>query len=225
MIVLCHVKYGIDMITSTGSGSDMPCELVSWTQFNSLVRQLAHQIRAANIEVDMIVAIGRGGYMPARILSDLLGVMNLTSFKIEHYQGSRKAPQAIIKYPLVAAVDQQHILLVDDVSDSGDTFHVALDHIKSKGTPARIQTAVIHHKTVSTYVPDFFAKAVREWRWIIYPWAITEDLAVLIQAMQPESTVIGLLRERLSMKHGIAVSVEQVEDALELIKQQVEHSC
>ena len=152
----------MDMITSAGKTSDMRCELVTWLQFNRLARQLARQIRAKGVEVDMIVAIGRGGYMPARILSDLLGIMNLASFKIEHYHGSRKSAQAVIKYPLNASVDHKHILLVDDVSDSGDTFNVAVDHVQTKGMPARIQTAVIHHKIVSAFVPDYFAEAVKE---------------------------------------------------------------
>jgi hypoxanthine phosphoribosyltransferase len=116
-------------------------------------------------------------------------------------------------------VNQQRILLVDDVSDSGDTFAIALEHIRSQGVPAQIQTAVIHHKTVSAFVPDYFAEAVTTWRWIIYPWAVTEDLAVLIQAMQLESTDTGLLREKLLMNHSINASVEQIEDALALTNQ------
>jgi len=208
------------MTLGTGSNSDMPCELVTWPQFNYLARQLAQEIRAADIKVDMIVAIGRGGYMPARILSDLLGIMNLTSFKIEHYRGSRKSPQAVIKYPLVADINRQHILLVDDVSDSGDTFAVALEHVHSKGNPAQVQTAVLHHKTVSSFEPDYFAEVVKEWRWIIYPWAVTEDLAVLIQGLRAESSDIVLLQEQLVLKHGINPAVEQIEDALALIKQQ-----
>jgi hypoxanthine phosphoribosyltransferase len=208
------------MTLGTGNNRDMPCELVTWPRFHSLARQLAQQIRAADIKVDMIVAIGRGGYMPARILSDLLGIMNLTSFKIEHYRGSRKSPQAIIQYPLVADVNQRHLLLVDDVSDSGDTFTVALEHIHSRGKPAQIQTAVIHHKTVSSFEPDYFAEVVKEWHWIIYPWAVTEDLAVLIQGLPAESSDIVLLQEQLALKHGINPAVEQIEDALALIKQQ-----
>ncbi|WP_455365730.1 phosphoribosyltransferase [Kaarinaea lacus] len=207
------------MTLIAGSNKDMPCELVSWGQFNSLARQLARQIRASAIKFDMIVAIGRGGYMPARILSDLLGIMNLASFKIEHYRGSHKSPQAIIKYPLVANVNQQCILLVDDVSDSGDTFTVALEHIQSRGKPAQIHTAVLHHKTVSNFVPDYFAQVVEQWRWIIYPWAVTEDLAVLIEAMQLESADIASLMEQLSRKHGINATAEQIEDALTLNKQ------
>ena len=118
----------------------IPCELVDWPRVVELSRNLAQKIRAANVNIEMIVAIGRGGYMPARLLSDLLGVFNLTGFKIEHYKGAHKSRLAQVRYPLAAPVEKQSILLVDDVSDSGDTFKVALEHIQSLGRPASIHT-------------------------------------------------------------------------------------
>ena len=207
-------------MTSDTAKSNMPCELVTWDQVNSFACRLAKQVRAAGIEIDMIVAIGRGGYMPARLLSDLLGIMNLASFKIEHYRGSHKSAEAVIKYPLVAEVNQQNILLVDDVSDSGDTFTVAIDHIRSKGTPQNIHTAVLHHKSVSRYEPDYFAEEVKQWRWIIYPWAVTEDLSVLIGAMGPEPVDVTLIQKKLFEKHGIEPSLQQIQVALTLITEQ-----
>ena len=202
----------IDIIDKT-----MQCELVSWERYTELSHLLAEKIRHSAIEFDMIIAIARGGYMPARLISDILGVMNLTSFKIEHYRGSLKSPQAIVQFPLVADVSQKRILLVDDVSDSGDTFHVAIKHIKSVGTPKSIFTAVLHHKTVSKYVPDFYAQVVKEWRWIIYPWAVTEDLTVLINKMDPQSANIEEIKRYLFNKHSISPSMRQIHDALKLI--------
>ena len=196
----------------------MKCELVSWEQYNKLARQLTRAIRSAGIEIDMIIAIGRGGYMPARLLSDLLGIMDLTSFKIEHYHGSQKSSQVMIKYRLNADVNQRNILLVDDVSDSGDTFDVAIDHIESLGAPNTLHTAVLHYKSVSKSIPDFYAQEVTAWRWIIYPWAVTEDLAVLITSLEPEQRDVVLIAQALLDKHDIAPSRQQIEDALLLVK-------
>lgn len=195
----------------------IPCELIEWPQVIALSRQLAQQIRESYINIDMIVAIGRGGYMPARLLSDLLGIFNLASFKIEHYRGAQKGSTALVKYGLNAPVDDQQILLVDDVSDSGDTFHVAIDHIQSLGDPEQIHTAVLHHKVVSSFVPDFYAEKVEQWHWIIYPWAVTEDLASFIAAMQPETDSIEQIVSFLKQAHGIEVSAEHIQDALSLL--------
>lgn len=195
----------------------MPCELVSWELFDTLARTLARQIRESGDRIDLIVGIGRGGYMPARMMSDILGIMNLASFKIEHYHGSVKSKAAFVRYPLVAEVAKRHILLVDDVSDSGDTFHVALQHIESRGKPSQVKTAVLHHKTVSTFEPDHYAATVKQWRWIIYPWAVTEDLAVLIGGLEPPQREIDAIQRQLLENHGIEPSIEQIDDALALI--------
>ena len=195
----------------------IPCEIIDWSRYNTLSRQLAHHIREARVNVDMIVAIGRGGYMPARLLSDLLGVFNLASFKIEHYRGAHKDRAAQVKYPLSAPVDGQNILLVDDVSDSGDTFNVAFKHIQSLGTPEHIHTAVLHHKVVSSYIPDFYAEKVEQWHWIIYPWAVTEDLASFIAAMPLKTDAIEEISAYLKQTHGIDASVEHIQDAMRLL--------
>lgn len=155
--------------------------------------------------------------MPARLLSDLLGVFNLAEFKIEHYHGAHKSREALVKHPLNAPVQGQHILLVDDVSDSGDTFNVAFDHLQSLGTPEHIHTAVLHHKVVSSYVPDFYAEKVEQWHWIIYPWAVTEDLATFIAAMPEKTTSLESIANYLQQMHGIQPSADHIEDALRLL--------
>lgn len=82
---------------------NIPVELVSWERIEALARTLAFRIRDDGFQPDMIVAIARGGYVPARILCDYLGVMNLAGFRVEHYRGAHKEPLARVQYPLSAA--------------------------------------------------------------------------------------------------------------------------
>jgi hypothetical protein len=93
--------------------------------------RLAEDIRGGGYRPEAIVAIGRGGWMPGPILADLLEVMNLTSFKVEHYRGAHREAFARVRYPLAADLSGLRVLLVDDVSDSGDTFRVALEHLRA----------------------------------------------------------------------------------------------
>ncbi len=157
--------------------------------------------------------------MPARILSDMLGVFNLTSFKIEHYHGAIKDQLAIVKYPVTANVNGQNILLVDDVSDSGDTFKVALDHLQSLGKPLDVKTAVIHHKTTASYQPDYYAKKVTKWHWIIYPWAVYEDISVFVNNMQPKPESLTDIQQRLQNDHGIQLPESLLFDIVEMMGQ------
>lgn len=196
---------------------DRRCELVSWQRFHGLARRLAHRVRTSGYRVDTLVAIGRGGYMPARILSDFLNVLDLTSFKIEHYHATRKERRAVVRYPLNADLSGRRVLLVDDVTDSGDTFAVALDHLAACGPPAEVRTAVLHHKVVSPHLPDYYAQKVVKWRWIIYPWAIAEDVGSFIGAMSPRPADATEIGHRLAAEHGIYLAPRLLQDILETL--------
>ena len=152
--------------------------------------------------------------MPARILSDHLKIANLTSFKIEHYQGTKKEPVAKVRYPLSTKVVGQRVLLVDDVSDTGDTFKVAVEHIREIIHPLEIKSAALHHKTVSSFQPDYYAKKVVQWRWIIYPWALVEDISGFVEAMTPPPKNSEEIIIRLQREHGIRIPASTIQDVL-----------
>ncbi len=192
------------------------CELISWARFHALARQLARRVHASGFRPDTLVAIGRGGYMPARILSDFLNVMDLTSFKIEHYHATRKGREARVRYPLNADLTGRRVLLVDDVSDSGDTFRVALAHLADCGRPAEVRTAALHHKVVSPFLPDYYAQKVVKWRWIIYPWAVAEDVGSFILAMSPPPADADELGRRLWVERGLCIPRPLLRDILEM---------
>ena len=196
----------------------MCCELVSWDQFHTLARQLALRVQSSGFKPDMIVAIGRGGYMPARLLSDYLDIYNLSGFKIEHYRAAKKQAEARVRYPLSANVEGLKLLLVDDVSDGGDTFELAVSHLYERGPPAEIRTAVLHHKTVSSFVPDFYAAEVTEWRWLVYPWAILEDVSGFIRELGLINASPERMQAEIEAGYGVRVCGEILSDANELAR-------
>jgi hypoxanthine phosphoribosyltransferase len=196
----------------------MPCTLVTWEEVYRLCRELARQLRATGAPIDLIVAIGRGGYIPGRLLSDMLGISDLTSLKIEHYRGAQKQREALVRYPLNADVTGRHVLLLDDVCDSGDTFAVAVEHLRRFGAPASLHTAAMHLKTVSEFVPDYYAGTISEWRWIIYPWAVNEDLSGMIDKMQFGTRDPLRLQREFKVRYDVEVTVQQIEDALWLLE-------
>ena len=194
----------------------MRCELLSWEECYRLVRKLAWMLREEEFQPDIIVAIARGGYFAARVLSDHLGVFDLDSIRIEHYQGTSRGHAARVRYPLSAAIGGKRLLLVDDVSDSGDTFAVAMAHLRQHGEPLQLRTAVMHHKSSSAYVPDYRAAELGEWRWLIYPWAAIEDLSALLHAMQPPPRSVRAFAEALRQRHGVVVPPQTLEDVVTL---------
>jgi hypoxanthine phosphoribosyltransferase len=197
---------------------ELPATLITWEEVYSLCRRLVRKLRKANFRIDIIVAIARGGFIPGRLLSDMLDIHDLTSFKIEHYQGAYKQHEAFVKYPLNADINGRNVLLLDDVCDSGDTFAVGVEHIRHCGTVNEMHTAALHLKTVSKFIPDFYAEEVSEWRWLIYPWAVNEDLSSMIAKMRFDNPDVTLLQRQIKQRHGIDVSRRQIVDALTLLQ-------
>ena len=173
---------------------------------------LAKKIKRDHFNPDIVVTIARGGYVPARIICDHLDIYNLTSIRITHYTGgSTKQEQARLSIPLSIDIKGMKVLLVDDVDDTGDTLNLALEHLESF-QPEIIKTAVLHHKVVATSIPDYYAVTVRKWRWIIYPWAITEDITGFISKMKPKPRTLEEIQNRLQEDYKIKLSVSKLQE-------------
>ena len=158
------------------TAQSFPCQLITWDEAYQLSRRLARQIKSSGFRPDLVVAIGRGGYVPARIVCDFLLHNLLTSIKVEHWDiAACKRPEAKVRFPLAVDVRGQSILIIDDITDTGDTLRATLDYLKELGGE-EMKTGVLQHKVTSTVEPDFYADLIKEWRWIIYPWAAHEDL-------------------------------------------------
>jgi len=195
-----------------------PCDLVTWNEFYDLAKALSRQIKSSGWRPDLVVAIGRGGYVPARVVCDFLVFDLLTSMKVEHWGiAAKKRDQAMVRFPLAVDVSGKKVLIVDDVTDTGDTLSTAVGYVESLG-PAEMRTAVLQHKTSSAFLPDYYAEKIVSWRWIIYPWAVHEDLVgfcerVLSGIDRPMSAdeIIADLKRRFE----IEVDLEEMAGVLE----------
>lgn len=190
------------------------CRRVSWGEVQRLARRLALAIRADGFRPDLIVAIARGGYVPARLLADYLGIMRLASFRVAHYAaGARARRRARVVEPLAAAVAGRRVLVVDDVADSGDTWIVALRHL-ARRRPLAVRTAALHYKAGSRFEPDYYAARLKEWRWLIYPWARLEDTQGFLARLTPRPATAAVAAQRLARAFGLHVSRGLIADAL-----------
>lgn len=205
---------------TTYNKTSFKCELINWNSTVTLCNKLAAKIKKDDFIPDIVITIARGGYVPARLICDRLDIYNLTSIRITHYtSGSTKQQQARLSIPLSIDISGMKVLLVDDVDDTGDTLDLAFEHIKSFH-PQSIKTAVVHHKVISTVIPDYYVETVNKWRWIIYPWALTEDIKGFINRMEQRPATLEETRIRLEQEYDVKLTIKQLEDVLSLDEEQ-----
>lgn len=170
-------KAAYQSLCSQAEKRSFRCELISFGEVSRLSKLLSRKIKDSSYHPDLIIAIGRGGYVPGRLVSDYLLFNELTTIKVEHYTGGAEMKaEARIRFPLSVDISSKKVLIVDDITDTGDTLCLTVDYVRSLN-PAEIRTAVLQHKTCSSFSPDFYGQRIIRWRWIIFPWARYEDLA------------------------------------------------
>jgi hypoxanthine phosphoribosyltransferase len=168
---------------------------ISWDDIQSDLLTLADKITASGFSPDMIVGIARGGWVVARILSDLLDVNDLASVKISFYKGVYDtAKKPLIVQPISESSKGKRVLIVDDVADSGESLILAKNHILENGA-RDIKIATLHLKPWSKVVPDYYIESTESW--ILYPWELRETLGHLIRIWSKETNDKEALRNRL----------------------------
>jgi hypoxanthine phosphoribosyltransferase len=197
-----------------------PVEPISWELATTLSRKLADMIKDSGYRPDYVIAIGRGGFVPARIVCDSLLITNLTSIRLEHWgTAATRFDTARIRFPLSIDVEGSSLLVIDDVTDTGETLMMAMEYLSEK-TSGEIRTGVLQHKSSSSFVPDYYAEKIMKWRWIIYPWALHEDLVgfaerLLTRDLTPPDDLYRELRQRYDMSPGMPAFKNALDELVE----------
>ncbi len=160
--------------------SKMKCRIVSFQEVHEKVRLVAEKVKASGYDPTTIVGLARGGWVPARLMCDFLGITDLVSLKVEHWLETGKTKdEATIRYPLITSMRGKRLLVVDDITDTGKSLLTSLEHLKEL-EPDDMKVGVMQYITQSTIKPDYYAEEVAEWFWFIYPWNWVEDTSTLI---------------------------------------------
>ncbi len=200
------------------------CQVMDWDLFYKLAKLLATKINSSDYKPDMIVGLARGGWVLARVLCDLIGVKDLVSLKVEHW-GVTATPDgtAKLKYPLNLDLTGKKVLVVDDITDTGESMRVTIDYLKSLN-PSKVKTAALQHIISAKFKPDYFGEEI-QWRWVIFPWNFTEDMCNIVPKvcarlkMSPEGKVnISQIRNELKRFYTVDASEETIEEILQELK-------
>ena len=135
---------------------------VNWEEFHNQVKELAAKIKVAG-KFNRIVAISRGGLIPAGILAYELEIRDCDVINMSSYDGEIKRQNNAVEIKgLLANIDEK-TLIVDDLSDSGRTLDL-LHRQYPKATRVCVYT-----KPKGQASCEMFAKEQPD-QWIVFPW-------------------------------------------------------
>ncbi len=151
---------------------------VSYNSVHKLIKGLAEELLATGYDPDIIVAIGSGGFIPARIMKTFIN-RPIYAVGISYYGVDNKHRDYPTKIQWIDEVQSQlkgkKLLLIDEVDDTRVTLAYCIGELL-KYEPEEIAVLVLHNKEKEKDVefPEeikrYFAGIHIPDKWIKYPW-------------------------------------------------------
>ncbi len=133
---------------------------VSWDQLHRDSRALAWRLVEAG-PWRGIVAITRGGLVPAAIIARELDIRLIDTVCIASYEDRQRGQPEVLKE---VPGDGRGWLLIDDLVDTGQTAKVVRDLLPEA------HFATVYAKPAGRPLVDTFITEVSQDTWILFPW-------------------------------------------------------
>ncbi|MBV9109353.1 MAG: phosphoribosyltransferase [Gemmatimonadetes bacterium] len=137
---------------------------LSWELFGEMCRALAVRV-ARDFRPDLVIGIATAGVMPAATVAAMLDA-EFESMKISRREGSIVSSEPRILSATPVRCRGKRVLIVDEITGSGDTMRLALAAVREVG-PADVRTAATFVRP-GGWRPDYFGMETGQL--IVYPW-------------------------------------------------------
>lgn len=131
---------------------------MTWDEFDTEMKALAGGV---DYKPSGIVAVVRGGLVPARLLARDLHVKDVYAITVRRVGEERK-----LTVDIVEDITGRHLLLVEDMLETGKGLTLAKETLEAKG--AIVKTACLYIMPTSEIKPDFYLKEVSDV--VRFPW-------------------------------------------------------
>lgn len=146
--------------------------IFTWNDVEMYIKNLSKQI-GKTYECDVIIAVGRGAFVPSAMLAEILDVKNVIGVPTVHYRNDRTPMDFVNIAPIDLPIEEKRILLFDDILDTGMTMY-EFKKYALKYKPLEVRTGVISLRSDKQQpeMPNYFAVKVKEW--VIFPWELRD---------------------------------------------------
>jgi uncharacterized protein len=136
---------------------------------------LAEKIYSSGYRPDAVLVIWRGGTPIGIVIHEYLRFKGVDTYhgvvKAESYTGieQRIEPRIMHREPLMADINaDSHILLIDDIFDSGRTIETICERLSKKHSTVKVATLYYKEANNQTSIePDFYLRKTDDW--IVFP--------------------------------------------------------
>ena len=136
---------------------------ISWSDFHQHVKLLAEQIKSSTKDFKQIVAVSRGGLLPAGILSYELNIRNCELINVSSYDDSKQRSDKDVEIISKSINYGAETLIVDDLADSGRTVKML------KNLYPSASFACVYAKPQGREIADFQTISLPD-KWVVFPW-------------------------------------------------------
>jgi xanthine phosphoribosyltransferase len=150
---------------------------VSWDQFHRDARALAWRLSSAG-PFHAVVAVTRGGLVPAAIVARELGIRIVETVSVASYDYDKQGEVAVLKAvsaDFSGKAQGSGILIVDDLVDTGATAKVVREMLP------KAHFATVYAKPSGRPLVDTFVTEVSQDTWIYLPWDMDLQFATPIR--------------------------------------------
>lgn len=154
---------------------------VTWDQLHRDARALAWRVMEHG-PFTGIVAITRGGLIPAAIIARELEIRLIDTVCVVTYDEETMGEPVVTKLPS-AAGDGTGFLIIDDLVDTGSTARVV------RALLPAAHFATIYAKPAGKNLIDSFVTEVSQDTWIMFPWDTEQQFAVPLAKQERERAV------------------------------------
>ncbi|MGC8581309.1 MAG: phosphoribosyltransferase [Thermoplasmata archaeon] len=188
----------------------------TWSDIDQWVDKITKKIKKSDFKPEVVIALTRGGWVPARIICDHLIIKELYAIKTEHWGlTATRDGSAKLRDKISVDLTNKKVLIVDDITDTGQSLKLAMDHVY-RHSPSVLKTATLIHISHSSVEPDFYAELMKEenWRWVIFPWNYREDIKNILSNYKDISDNYEEITDRIKKDINISVDPLLIKDLL-----------
>lgn len=141
---------------------------VTFTEIKNACNVIADKIKSENKNPEKItiVAVARGGLIPATMTAHLLGIKDIRFIRLSSYANDHQQSE-LIDTTCDEIPNTETTYIIDDICDSGET----LLYLRKKYPAAKIFVIINKNQAIK---PDFAPITEPMGLWIKFPWEAEE---------------------------------------------------